>query len=73
MIEEIANEVLFGRQLEYTVTIKPKNKSQAREENRIANKIRNNKTVTTKKHCHANSSLLSELLTQSNKKAKRFK
>ena len=66
LIEEIANEVLFGRQLEYTVKIKP-SKPHARNMNR--NSSRNNEAMIN--HCTTNGSLLSELLIKSSKSNER--
>ena len=66
LIEEIANEVLFGRQLEYTVRIKSKKKPETTGGDRNHHCL--NQSATCKAKCRTNKSLLSELLIRSNEK-----
>ena len=69
LIEEIANEVLFGRQLDYTVRIKSKKKPETTFGDRNHHCL--NQSNTCKENCRTNKSLLSELLIQSSKKNQR--
>lgn len=69
LIEEIANEVLFGRQLEYTVRIKSKKKPETTGGERNHHYL--NQSAICKAKCQTNKSLLSELLIQMSKKNQR--